>query len=564
MPRPHARRLLLAWVTGWAATGAGAQSAAPVGNPLDTLPRPELPTQPGADVRIDVKPPAPPGAEALNRGLMPRRFSIEGVRSIPFDEVAALFAPLAGQPITVAQLVETGQRATAIYQRRGYALSFFFVPAQDFRDGMVRVVAVEGHVQEVRVEGDAGRAEPKLREIAERLRAEKPLRRETFEHVTELLGRLPGISLQAEVRLPASTDGASTLTLKVRRKPYDLAVGLEARKPQPRAVVTGSVNDLLAPGSQIGASTLVSSARNDHYNALNYLQFVGGQGWSLKGTLSRYRGDPNEQLGIEGPLPRETRVQRAEIGASYPLRLSRSSSLTIGLGLYGVDTQDTTSNPANGAYLTDDSRVRVLQGQMAYASHLPERSRQASLTLSHGLKGLGARAGLLSNLPDLSGPSPIELGFTRLQAEASQANRFANGFGTVVSLVLQASPDPLPSSEKTSFGGGRFGRGYASGEAVGDSGWGLGLELNKAFTVDGAWLRQWQPYLLWEAARVYADQGTPLPQKLRSVSLGLRLSDHQRYSVDISASKPTGDTPLDNTRKRWRAGLTLSWRLAGP
>jgi hemolysin activation/secretion protein len=561
MHEPITRQVLLAGAVFWTAAAAQAQALAPAASPLDALPRSTLPEPAG--IEVEVTPPAPPAAGLLATSLTPRRFDIEGVVSIPFEEVAALFTPLVGRAVTLGEVVERSQQATQLYQRRGYALSFFFVPQQDLRDGAVRVVAVEGHVQALQIDGDAGAAEPKLREIAERLRREKPLRRETFEHVTELLGRLPGLSLQAEVRLPTSTDGASTLLLKVRRKPYDVVVGLEARKPHPRAVLTGSVNDLIAPGSQLGASVLLSSARKDDYQTLHYQQFVGERGWSVKGTLSRYRGDPDEQLGLEGLLPRETRVNRAEIAASYPWFLSRSASWTLGLSLYGVDTRDTTSNPANGAYLSEDTRTRVLQAQIAHAQHQATRSRQASLTLSHGLRALGASAAYLSNVPGLAGPSPVTLGFARLQAEAAQADRFANGFGTAVSLALQYSPHLLPSSEKVSFGGSRFGRGYAGGEAVGDSGWGLGLELNKAFKADGGWLRQWQPYVLLEAARVHLRQGRPMPQRLRSVSLGLRLSDHQRYSLDIAVSKPTGDASLSNPDRDWRASLLYSYRLGG-
>ena len=564
MPKHIARQLLLAGVVGWTATGVSAQSAAPAGSPLDTLPRPMLPTRPGADVQVEVERPAPPAAAVLASRLTPRKFDIEGVQSIPFDEVAALFAPLAGQPVTVADIVQRSQQATALYRQRGYALSFFFVPMQDFQNGVVRIVAVEGHVQTVRIEGDAGKAETLLREIAEHIRQEKPLRTATFEHFTALLGRLPGIGIQAQVQLPTSTDGASTLVIHARHKPYDIAMGLETRKPTPRAVVTGVLNDAFAPGSQLGASTLLSSADDDHYNALHYEQFVGNQGWSVKGSLSHYRGNPDEQRGVNNPLQRQTEVERAELSASIPLRLSREANWVASAGVYGVNTRDSLRNPANGAQLVDETKVRAVFGQLSYTGQQANDSLQLNLKLSHGLSGLGAEAGVTSNVPGLSGPSAVKLAFARLQAEATYQHRFANRFGTAVSFAAQHSPHNLPSSEKMSFGGNRFANGYAPGEAVGDSGWGLGLELNRAFAVDGTWLRQWQPYVLLEAARVHARLATPSPARLRSVSVGLRLTDHRHYNLDLAVSKPTGDTPVENTERHWRAHLTLSYRLGEP
>jgi hemolysin activation/secretion protein len=563
MPSQFTRPLLLAGAAWWVATGAGAQALAPVGSPLDTLPRPALPTQPGADVRVDVdvQAPAPSGAEVLNARLTPRKFDIEGVQSIPFEAVAALFAPLAGQSVTVGDIVARAQQATALYQQRGYALSFFFVPKQDFQHGVVRVVAVEGHVQTVRIEGHPGKAEARLREIAEHIRQEKPLRTTTFEHFTALLGRLPGMGIQAQVQLPTSTDGASTLVIQANQKPYDIAVGLETRKPNPRAVVTGVLNDPLVAGSQLGVSTLLSTADNDRYNALHYEQVLDSRGRSVRGSLSHYRGDPDEQLGVSNPLQRRTEVERAELTASLPLKLSRETSWVASTGLYGVNTRDSLANPANGAQLTDDTQVRAVFGQLSYTAQKPNDSVQLNLRLTHGLSGLGAEAGITSNVPGLSGPSAVKLDFARLQAEASHQHRFANRFGTAVSFAMQYSPHNLPSSEKLSFGGNRFARGYGAGEAVGDSGWGLGLELNRVFAVDGTWVRQWQPYVLLEAARVHARLATPMPARLRSVSLGLRLTNHKHYNLDLAMSKPTGDLPLENTQRHWRANLTLSYRL---
>ncbi|MDO9438756.1 ShlB/FhaC/HecB family hemolysin secretion/activation protein [Hydrogenophaga sp.] len=561
MPRHVTRQLLLAGASWWLATGVGAQSVAPVGSPLDTLPRPQLPEHPGSPVQVEVQRPQPPAPAVLNTQITPLKFDIEGVRSIPFDEVSALFAPLAGKPTSVATLVERSQQATALYQRRGYALSFFFVPMQDFANGVVRIVAVEGHVQTVRIEGNAGKAERKLREIAEHILREKPLTSATFEHFTTLLGRVPGIGIQAQVALPSNTDGATTLVLQATHKPYDITAGLETRKPNPRAVVTGVLNNPLVPGSQLGASTLLSSAKNDHYNAVHYEQFVGSEGLSLKGSLSQYRGDPDEQLGIRNPLQRETEVDRAELTATLPLKLSREASWITSAGIYGTNTSDTIRNPANGAQLVDETHVRALFGQLTYASQRPNDAVQLNLRLTHGMSGLGAQAGITSNVPGLTGPSAVKLAFAKLQFEANHQHRFANRFGTAVSFGVQHSPHNLPSSEKVSYGGNRFARGYGAGEAVGDSGWGLGLELNRAFAVDSVWLRQWQPYVLLEAARVYTRLGTPVPAQLRSVSVGLRLTNHKQYSLDLAVSKPTGDMPIENTQRHWRANVTLSYRL---
>ena len=82
--------------------------------------------------------------------------------------------------------------------------------------------------------------------------------------------------------------------------------------------------------------------------------------------------------------------------------------------------------------------------------------------------------------------------------------------GAAVSFGGQYSPDILPIAERISFGGSRFGRGYQAGEVTGDSGIGAAVELNYSWPVQQKWLKQVQPYVLYEAARTRQEQrGVP-------------------------------------------------------
>jgi hemolysin activation/secretion protein len=115
-----------------------------------------------------------------------------------------------------------------------------------------------------------------------------------------------------------------------------------------------------------------------------------------------------------------------------------------------------------------------------------------------------------------------------------------------------------------SFGGARFGRGYAAGDAAGDSGWGIGLELNRQFKLESTWLKQAEPYLLFEAAQVSTHTGVPSPRDLRSIALGVRLSDARYYSLDLAVAKPTGDAAASNPARKPRLSVLLSYQLDAP
>lgn len=557
------RRLSVSVAMALATTATGLHAQSGGGNPLDQLPQ-ARPLQPvlAPKTTVDVQAPAAPAEAVQARSVTPTRFDIEGVNSIPFADVANLFAPLAGQPVTVARLVALSTEATALYRGRGHPLSFVFVPDQTFDGGVVRIVAVEGYIASVRIEGDTGAAEPKLREIAERLQADRPLTQATFERVTQLLARLPGVKVDASAALPESTDGATVLVLKVKRLPYNVSLGADLRQPTPRAVLSGVLNDPLWSGGQLSASTLIGNFEREKLLTLGYTQLVGADGLQLKTSFSSYRGYPDEQLGRGEPLERFNTNKRFELSASYPLYLSASTSLTLNGGFYAVDNIDDYRESATGGRLADDTRVRALFAQLAYADAQPDRSRTASVLIAQGLDGAGALAEVRSNIAGLSGPGAAKLDFTRIAFDASQRDRFANQWGTGVSFGAQYSGNTLASSERISFGGPRFGRGYAAGDGAGDSGWGVGLELNRLFKFDGTWLKQVEPYVLVEAARVSTQVGTPAPEKLRSVALGARLSDSRYYSLDVAIAKPTGDAAANNPARKPRLSLMLTYQLA--
>lgn len=124
------------------AASGNLQGSAPVGgNPLDALPQINAPKK-APNVTVQVQQQTPALQQLLATHITPTTFKVGGVKSIPFDEVAKRFAPLANHDITIGQLIGTTNGVTKLYQDRGYALSFAFVPAQDFAGGVVHITVV--------------------------------------------------------------------------------------------------------------------------------------------------------------------------------------------------------------------------------------------------------------------------------------------------------------------------------------------------------------------------------------------------------------------------------------
>ncbi len=546
-----------------AAGTAYAQAArAPVGgNPVQTLPQVNTPQQ-APSVTVQVERQNPQLQQLLARTLTPSKIQIVGVQALPFEEIAKRFTPLVGHETTIGQLIETANGVTQLYQQRGYALSFAYIPAQDFADGVVKVTVVEGYVAKVQISGDAGNDEAKIRAIAAHIAADRPLRRSTFERYINVLGLLQGVKIAANVPPPTTTDGGTTLDLKVERKRVDFNMGLDFNHPGIQALATAVENGVLGLGEQLSVSALFPPGRDhEQYYAGNFSVPLGSDGLTGKLNASHYQGEPDDNPGLPSTVDR--RVTQDKFGGSlaYPFLLSNQRSLVGTVSAYGTHDEDRYTNTLNGAIVGLKSNVRVLQTQIDYADASDGMSRKASLSISKAFDILGASKSAYTNVPGVVQQSGVDLDFTKFGGSFTQSNQWPLGLGTTFSIAGQYSHDSLPTSEQITFGGPRFGLGYQPGEAAGDSGWGASVELNRAFALGYTYVQTVQPYFEFDSARVYLHSGPTYPSRLASIAFGVRFGDLHHYSLDLAVGKPVADAPIESASRSPRVNANFSYNF---
>jgi hemolysin activation/secretion protein len=543
-------------------TAYGQAARAPVGgNPVQTLPQVNTPEK-TPSVTVQVEQQNPRLQELLARTLTPTKVQVEGAKALPFEEIAQRFTPLVGHPTTIGQLIETANGVTKLYQDRGYALSFAFIPAQDFADGVVKVTVVEGYVSNIQISGDAGNVENKIRAIAAHIAADKPLRRSTFERYINVLGLLQGVKIAANVPPPTTTDGGTTLDLKVERKRLDFNMGTDFNHPGVQALATAVENGVLGLGEQLSVSALFPPGR-DHqqYYAGNFAVPLGSDGLTGKLNASHYQGEPTDNAGLPSTVAR--RVTQDKFGGSlaYPFLLSNQRSLVGTVNAYGTHDEDRYTNTLTGALVGLKSNVRVLQTQVDFADASDGMSRKASLSISKAFDILGASKSGYTNVPGVSEQSSVDLTFLKFGGSFTQSNQWPFGLGTTFAVAGQYSHDALPTSEQITFGGPRFGLGYQPGETAGDSGWGASAELNRAFTLGYTYLQTVQPYVEFDTARVYLHSGPTYPRHLASIALGVRFGDLHHYSLDLAVGKPVGDAPVESASRSPRVNANFSYNF---
>jgi len=541
-----------------AVCSAQAQVRTPA-NPLQTLPRTETPQQaPSVKVNVETRNPALEALLATH--VTPTRFDVTGVKSVSFPEVAAVFSPLRGKDTTVGQLIAAADRVTAMYKKQGYALSFAFLPGQDFAGGVVKVVIVEGYVSEVAVRGDAGNLDSRIRAMAAHIVGERPLRQDTFERYTQLLGQLPGLKVGANVPPPTTTDGATKLELDVSRQRYDVSYGLDFNHPGSQGVFTLLENGATPLGEQLSVSTLFPNGGGQRFYSAAYVEPLGSRGWQGRVDASRYWGEPDTGDQLPSYLDHRLTQDRLALSAVYPLVLTNSRRVNLTMGVYASRQDDRYRNVDTGAMVALQSSVRVANAELSWLKVDPKRTRQFSLAVAHGFDAFGASSRAVTNV-GATGIETPDVKFTRFTINGLWSQEWARKLGTVFRLTGQYSKDPLPSTEQINFGGPSFAYAYDPGDAAGDSGWAASAELNRSFVTGSTWIKSVVPYLAYQSARVYLNGARPLIDRLDSAAVGVRASDNKHYSVDFALALPTGDRPPESDDRKVRWNLTFSYKL---
>ncbi|MGF6670501.1 ShlB/FhaC/HecB family hemolysin secretion/activation protein [Pseudomonas monsensis] len=526
---------------------------------IRNLPVPNLPADAYRPAATPVLVPEPGAATAqplmLETRIYLKTVQIEGGTIYPLNELAEIYKPLIGHPTSLADLIEATRNITRRYQQDGYLLSYAFLPQQKFDDGVARVVLVEGYVRDIQMQGDVGRVKGLLDELAAKIQAERPLTRKIFERYTTLMTRIPGVTVQARVPPPGTTDGATTLVAQASRKPFTSTLSTtEDNRNGTQALLGVSSNSQTSMGEQLTLSGLFPPGDDhEHYYRLDYNQFLNSEGTQLSLFASRYRADPGTNLvtsdGFE--LKPHKEDDRYSIGVSHPFIAASNELLNAGARLYAVDSSTRYNVIGFPLSIEERTDVRALAFESDWRKADARRLRILSGGVYQGFDSMGAH----SNNPAL------DLNFLRLRLSGVQSDKFLDNWQGVLSAAGYWSNDTLPDSERAVFGGQNFGRGYPDDQASGDKGWGAAYEVNYSFNRDGNWVRILQPYVVLDRAKTWFNQLAVQSSDLSSAAIGLRFGDAKYYNIALEAAKAMSDEALDTHNRRMRYSISFSYQL---
>jgi hemolysin activation/secretion protein len=400
--------------------------------------------------------PAPPRGRARQAAIQPfvlRTVVVEG-STMPAQELEAAWAPLVGQTFSTADLVRITDALARVYEDHDLAIYTVVIENQDLSEGVVRVRALEGRISGTEVVGtDDPRLRRLLQRYLDRMTAERPLRRSSFQRYVSLVRDLPGLGADVTLENGPGEDGVK-LKLSVKPRPVQVAFAVNNRGTallgRTQASADLYLNGVLRAGDQTRLTIAAPTEANLFRSyTLQQTEPLGTNGLVVTASASHLRTRP-KRTDLRG------RATSVGLQFSYPLIRSYDRDLYATVGVDGVDNR----NAFLGFTFAND-RTRAIRGALAYSQQSERRVQFASAAVSQGVNALGAR----TTDRRLGEPD-----FRKLNLRAGV--NFAIGRTAALRLAgaAQLSADRLPSTELFSLGGDEFGRAFPASIVAGDQG----------------------------------------------------------------------------------------------
>ncbi len=496
---------------------------------------------------------APPNAEGIRFVLT--ALTIDGVTVYKPDALRALYATSIGTEVSLAQVYHIVDTLTARYRNDGYILSQVIVPAQAVDGGVVRLQAIEGYIDTVRVEGGTAALRARAAKYGNRIKGSRPLTAGALERGVLLMNDLPGVQARA-VLAPGSAPGAAQLVLQLTQARAGMGLSSDTRgsKAQGRQRLFGDIdlNNLIGGAGRTELREVTTATPELSFTALSHDQFLGTHGGKVTLSGSYVYSKPQELAFI--PLELTTKSQTFTLGYNYPLVRSRARNLYLRAAVASFDSRSTIF----GIEDTTD-RLRTARVGLTYdAGDGIGGMNIADVEYSHGLKGLGASDNGDPYLSRAGGRSD----FSKATLYAARIQSLPANWSVVVAANAQYAFTDLLAPELFSVGGEQFGRGYDASELLNDHGAALKIDLRYSRTWSGRRPVTLMPYVFSDAGRVWQRttfEGGPSQQTLSSAGGGIRLNLGGQLSGFVEVAVPLDRiVGQENSRDpRVFAGLSL-------
>jgi len=388
---------------------------------------------------------------------------------VPEHELQALVADATGRELSDGELNGLPARVDAFLKTKGWFLAESFLPEQDVTSGVIEIrLARAGSDGRISFRKDktvrlcSGVLSAIGNDAVQRGRA---INDRKLERAMLLMNALPGVVANAALN-KGSAPGSTEVTVDVSEGPLMSGAVWEDNfgnyyTGRWRSSGMVNINDPSGCGDQL--SVMGAASHGLRQSRIDYSYPLGSNG--LKGNLvcSQMYYEMHHEMSV---LDVRGQGQTLEAGLSYPLVCSRLSNVTAAAGL----ERNVLSDKMLGIRIHDktvNSGTIRLKGDY-YDTFLGGGYNSWSTSVTTGVVD--------ERIADLS-LSGTQGTFTHANVGVNRLQKVTGLVGLNLSWTAQFSPGNLDSSEQFSLGGPYGVRAYPLGEASGDAGQLINVEL---------------------------------------------------------------------------------------
>ncbi len=531
-----------AFISGWASAAEDAGLLAQARPGTETVDRPSaqplappgfLPQKPA---EVFTLPPLRLEPQEADRIAGPRleikSFLFEGNTAVSGEELKRVAEPYAGRIVSPSELEDLRHRLTRLYIERGYINSGALIPEGALTNGVLRILIVEGQLQEIRLKGmERLRGEYVRGRLA---RGAAPLNVNVLQENFQLLLADPLFSKMDARLLPGSEPGRAMLDVDVTRaRSYQFSVFANNHRPPSIGA------DALGAGGWVrnltGLGDVLDVGFQDSAQTKGGARY--GLGWSLpvssRGTQLQLRFDHGRSSVVEEPLKVveiKSTLDNREVGISHPLIEDLRRKLSLGL-TYARRENRTTLLGEPFSFIPGEpsgyTRLTVWRFSQDYVQRLEQQVLALRSTFSFGRNNIEQS----STAPGAQ-PAPD---FLVWLGQAQYARRVSDsGAQFLLRTDIQWAHDRLLPLERMAVGGVNTVRGYRENFMVRDSGYRASIEYHHPLlgASDERHALMLAPFIDYGSARNIGEA----PERIYSAGAGL-LWRWQRVSANLYAAK---------------------------
>ncbi|OYU45553.1 MAG: peptide transporter [Burkholderiales bacterium PBB4] len=424
-------------------------------SPVLEVPKDSIPTTSRADVR--------------RLKVVGLQFS--GASALSEAELVKICGFVPGQRYSFVELHELAARVTSHYRSLGYFLAQTYLPSQDVTEGLVQFQVVEGQYGAIKLTNQSRMSDHVAAHVLESLKSAGAVTASDLERRLLMLSDLPGINVKS-VLVPGASTGTTDLQVNVSDG-RTLGGSLEADNHgnlftgAQRAGASVFFNQPAGIGD-LATLRFLTSGPDLTYGQATYQALLGGLTAGVSLADLRYRLN-----GEFASIQSSGSAQVRSFYLSYPMIRSRNSNLSLQWSSDEKLLSDRTEVGSLGNTSEKFARLSTTSLRGDFRDSWGPAFNDYAATWTHG--SIDLRDPIARDLDLLSAHSQGD--FDKLTFSAGRLQHVSADVQLYARLSGQWASKNLDASEKFSLGGAGSVRAFPSGEAAGDEGASLTLEV---------------------------------------------------------------------------------------